>query len=30
VWICQGLIVIAIAGSSAWLDTRRALKGGGR
>jgi general nucleoside transport system permease protein len=20
VWICQGLIVIAIAGSSAWLD----------
>jgi general nucleoside transport system permease protein len=30
VWICQGLIVIAIAGSAAWLDTRRALKGGDR
>jgi ABC-type uncharacterized transport system permease subunit len=23
VWICQGLIVIAIAGSSAWMDVRR-------
>ena len=28
VWICQGLIVIAIAGSAAWLDTRRRLKEG--
>ena len=22
VWICQGMIVIAIAGASAWLDSR--------
>jgi len=29
VWICQGLIVIALAGSAAWLDYR-AKKGRGR
>jgi ABC-type uncharacterized transport system permease subunit len=27
VWICQGLIVIAIAGSSAWLDMHRMSAG---
>jgi hypothetical protein len=27
VWVCQGLIVIAIAGSTAWFETRRALMG---
>ena len=29
VWVCQGLIVTAIAGSSAWLDTRRKSVGRG-
>jgi general nucleoside transport system permease protein len=30
VWLCQGLIVIAIAGSTAWIEARRTLKGGDR
>ena len=30
VWICQGLIVVAVAGSSAWLDRRIKNSGEGR
>jgi simple sugar transport system permease protein len=30
VWICEGLIVVAIAGSSAWLDHRTKARGEGR